>query len=323
LFALDTTNGNLYQTSSTPMVTQNPNTGSYVANTLAWTAVTVPWGATPPALVSADIASAGTTELWTMSSGKATAYSLSGTKLTAGTVANLVVPGHDWPLTDDQLVTADNAGNGGTAGPPAAASDLLGTDNAVLSSAGATWDDQSGDPYFSGDISFGSGSGYVAPPATTFAQSDTDPTLSLWFNTTSPNGVLASIQAQAVSSGPTTSSGFDPILYVGTDGKLNAEFWNGSAKNPITSSSTVDNGAWHHVVLAATTSGSTTTQTLYLDGKLIASATGTISFGFTPTNLTFGTGYIGGGWPDEANQGNNNNGALLYFKGNIAGITFS
>jgi len=46
--------------------------------------------------------------------------------------------------------------------------------------------------------------------------------------------------------------------------------------------------------------------------------------GFTPTNLTFGTGYIRGGWPDESNnEFDGNDGKLLYLNGDIAAITLS
>lgn len=150
--------------------------------------------------------------------------------------------------------------------------------------------------------------------------SDTDPVISLWFKTTSPDGVLASMQEQAVSPGTTVSADYTPVLYSGNDGRLCAEWYTGSSADAIISSAPVDSGEWHHVVLATTGSGSSTTQTLYIDGTSQGSLTGAIDYPFSPTNLTFGTGYIGASWPDEANQGKTT-ASLLYFDGDLADIT--
>src|SRR5262249_17723629 len=49
-------------------------------------------------------------------------------------------------------------------------------------------------------------------------------TLSLWFQTTTPNGVLFSYQKDAITNA-TTAADYVPALYVGTDGKLKGELW--------------------------------------------------------------------------------------------------
>ncbi|HEX6393125.1 MAG TPA: LamG-like jellyroll fold domain-containing protein [Acidimicrobiales bacterium] len=82
-----------------------------------------------------------------------------------------------------------------------------------------------------------------------------------WFNTTS-NGVIFSVQNSAASN-------YVPDLYVGTDGKLRGELWNGIV-DPITSTGTVNDGKWHHAVLSSTG----TSQSLYLDGNFVGSITG-------------------------------------------------
>ena len=54
-------------------------------------------------------------------------------------------------------------------------------------------------------------------------------TISLWFKTTTADGVLFSYQAAALRPGSTTAN-YMPALYIGSDGKLNAEFWDGTPR---------------------------------------------------------------------------------------------
>ncbi|NED91776.1 hypothetical protein G3I76_68360, partial [Streptomyces sp. SID11233] len=65
---------------------------------------------------------------------------------------------------------------------------------------------------------------------------DTDSgALSLWFKTSAGPGVLYSYASQPITSGE--AAGFyTPALYVGKDGKLNAEFWYSGGINPIVTS---------------------------------------------------------------------------------------
>ena len=90
----------------------------------------------------------------------------------------------------------------------------------------------------------------------------------MWFKTTVHDGVIASIQNQAVSAGGTLASGYDPVMYVGNDGDLYAELWNGAAQ-PINSGVAVDDGLWHNAVLTVSTDGTTTVQVLTLDGTTV------------------------------------------------------
>ncbi|WP_191304184.1 LamG-like jellyroll fold domain-containing protein [Lentzea cavernae] len=87
-----------------------------------------------------------------------------------------------------------------------------------------------------------------------------DLAIELWFKTTSA-GPLVGYQDKAI--GETPGRGV-PLLYVGSDGKLRGQFWQGGI-NPITSSGAVNDDKWHHVVL----SGSVASQTLFLDGKVV------------------------------------------------------
>ena len=139
--------------------------------------------------------------------------------------------------------------------------------------------------------------------------------VSMWFKSSSPNGVLFSYQAQQITAGSTTAR-YVPTIYIGADGKLNAQYWNGTAA-PITTAAAVDDGNWHLVTLSASASS----QTLYLDGTQVGSPlAGTISTAGMADNYV-GTGYTGGNWPDEPNQGSGT-AYPEYFHGDIADVGF-
>ncbi|MBI3333866.1 laminin G domain-containing protein [Candidatus Pacearchaeota archaeon] len=123
--------------------------------------------------------------------------------------------------------------------------------------------------------------------------------LSVWFNTTSTGVIASSSNAFPLSGIP---SSYAPIIYVDTQGKLRAKFWDNSFSNVYASSLRVDDGKWHHTVLTANASG----QSFYLDGALA----GKIN---TPPLLLLtnyiGTGYTNG-WPRTT-------GGWSYFNGVI------
>lgn len=97
-----------------------------------------------------------------------------------------------------------------------------------------------------------------------------DSAVELWFkvNQTGTGGPLIGYQDKAVGTAATTGV---PVLYVGTDGRLHGQFATGTA-TPITSTTLVNDGEWHHAVLSAMGS----TQTLYLNGAKVGEMTGTI-----------------------------------------------
>ncbi len=157
-------------------------------------------------------------------------------------------------------------------------------------------------------------SSYVVLPSKLVSGADYQ-SVSLWFKTSSPNGVLFSYQAQQIFNGSTTGRNA-PTIYIGTDGKLNAEYWNGTAA-PITTPAAVDDGNWHLVTL----SSSGNSQTLYLDGAQVGSPlSGAISTAGMADNYV-GTGYIGNSWPDETNQGSTT-AYPEYFHGDISDVGF-
>lgn len=315
LFALNKTNGNLYEFKNPHCDDQDTSTCGTVTSQLAgmpgstMTQLTVPWGSSPPASLSADYNHNGTIELWGLSGTSATPYTVSGTTVSAeGSGTTIGQGSDDWQLTDGNPVAQGSAAT--------TATDSVTGNTASLNGTAGTNYFWNSDGWFRTALLLDGSTSYVIPPSGTIPSGDTSPTLSLWFQTATNGGVLASMQSQPLSSGQNLSSGYDPILYIGTDGKLYAEWWDGTT-GPIASLAPVDDGLWHHVRL----SGSGTTQTLTVDGVVQGTITGhSINLTGLP-NLDFGAGYIGGGWPNEIYGGQT--GTRDYVNGEIADITFS
>ncbi|MGW8329913.1 RHS repeat-associated core domain-containing protein [Streptomyces sp. NPDC055897] len=136
----------------------------------------------------------------------------------------------------------------------------------------------------------------------------------MWFKTTG-SGVLFSYQSAPLSKGAATD--YTPALYVGTSGKLYAEYWQGGVA-PITTASSVADGKWHYAVLSAAGN----TQSLYLDATLVGTLAGQIQGATQPVDL-IGAGYTGGHWPDEPHYSTTSNAAFpSYFAGQIAETAF-
>jgi len=320
LFALDKATGALYESvnpTCNTTITTGCGQGATASTTLVgmagtWTPISAPWGATAPDLVSADASNAGSIELWTDSSGTAIPYTLSGTTLTQESPGSpLALANDDWQLND---------GNPSAQGSNATtATDSVTGDAAAITGSCQTtcfWQD---DDFF-GTVANTDGSAgysYIAPPSGIIPSTATSASISLWFRTTATDGVLVSHDASP-PTGATVSANYDPVLYVGTDGKLQAQWW---GPGQISSTVPVDDGVWHHVVL--TDNGST--QTLILDGITQGTSTGAANFtAYTPGYLDFGAGYLGGAWPDEPHYDESGDtGYLTNFAGQLADITLN
>lgn len=141
--------------------------------------------------------------------------------------------------------------------------------------------------------------------------------ISLRFKTTATNGVLLSYQEAAITAGTTTGN-FVPALYVGNDGKLLGEFWDGSC-TPMSSPGPVNDGSWHEVVLA----GSGSSQSLYLDGVSVGSKSGPIALfnSAGAANVYVGAGFLGACWPDESHAGTSG-GTATFLAGSVSDVAF-
>jgi RHS repeat-associated protein len=169
--------------------------------------------------------------------------------------------------------------------------------------------------------SFNGTSSFLQLPASTL-NGNAPQSIGLWFNTTHANGVLFAYSATALSAGSTTAN-YVPSLYIGTDGKLKGTFW---SLPQITTAAAVTDGKWHYVVLA----GATTTQSMYLDGELVGTTTGTMA---SPQSLGMvndyiGSGFIGGNWTDNPHNGvstatplpfNGTLGEVAYYRSQLTG----
>ncbi|REH51886.1 RHS repeat-associated protein [Kutzneria buriramensis] len=160
---------------------------------------------------------------------------------------------------------------------------------------------------------FNGTSSYVQLP-TSLSSGWNGSAISMWFKTSATNGVLYSYSGSAITNN-TTLGDYVPALYVGSDGKLNAEFWYGGG-TPMVSKAAVNDNQWHHVVLQE----SGNSQGLYLDGVFVDYRVANI-----PLMANFyryiGTGFLGGTWPDESHQSSTSNtGYASYFNGSIADV---
>jgi|GEM_PF-1647902 len=136
--------------------------------------------------------------------------------------------------------------------------------------------------------------GYVRLPDNLFpfppgAPAGTPFSFETWFSTTNNGGVIL---GQESGTPFVSASGWVPAIYVGTDGKLYAQtFWGGSI-NQLVSTTTVNNGAFHHV--AITYDGST--EAAYLDGQLLGSRPFTLTSYAQNYSYQLGVGNSGS-WP--------------------------
>lgn len=146
----------------------------------------------------------------------------------------------------------------------------------------------------------------------------TNVTVELWFKagTSTASGVLFAYAADALTSSTGNTDHHDPALYVGSNGYLYGEFYNGSI-NPIHTNASVDDGNWHYAVLSA----NSTTQSLYLDGTLVGTLSGQINQ-MNMTHDTVGAGFWQGGWPaDYTIQGPISTATPIgYYDGDIAQV---
>ncbi|MBI3687533.1 MAG: discoidin domain-containing protein, partial [Actinobacteria bacterium] len=207
---------------------------------------------------------------------------------------------------------------GEAAGATKAASSVIvneGTDSATYTNVTLG---QPGRPYAGTAAGFNGTSSQVELP-NLHLFGHTDEALSMWFKTSTPGGVLAAASDNPVAATQTGTGNFAPLLYVGTDGKLNGLIWQDILPVPIQTATSVADGKWHHVAL----SGSWNAQVMWLDGVQVGTAPGAGTLGWiSPQPWLFahtyvGAGYLGGSWPDQAHPGSSTLYGT-YFNGSIA-----
>ncbi|MEU1385927.1 MULTISPECIES: DNA/RNA non-specific endonuclease [unclassified Nonomuraea] len=147
------------------------------------------------------------------------------------------------------------------------------------------------------------GASQMRLPDKAIARLNNQLSLELWFKT-GTSGVLAyaapsqplAIPAGAALAGRGGRWG-NPLLYVGTDGKLRGQFRvlaaDGSETiSPITTSAAVTDNNWHHALL----SGAGNAQTLYVDGVAVGTLSGAIDHNWL-AYATIGDGVTSSDFP--------------------------
>ncbi|WP_268810602.1 LamG domain-containing protein [Streptomyces thermolilacinus] len=155
------------------------------------------------------------------------------------------------------------------------------------------------------DTAAGFGPGAYAEIPGDVLRRGTDLAVELWFRTSEP-GVLVGDQGAPLGGATTSTGGWTPLLYVGTDNKLHGKFYTVPAltTTPLASVSTVTDGEWHHAVVSA----SGDVQTLYLDG--IKQGTLNATLNHQANKYTYIGGGFAKGWPSTP-------GDVSFFPGQI------
>ena len=125
--------------------------------------------------------------------------------------------------------------------------------------------------------------GSLAEPAAPYQS------VSLWFKTSTPDGVLFSQSADPVTSGTTTN----PYARCCTSARRQAPRRLRRHRHPADVAAPVNDGSWHNVVL--TSRG--TQEVMYIDGAQVASCPARSAF--VGAYIYLGAGFLGGSYPDE------------------------
>jgi hypothetical protein len=184
--------------------------------------------------------------------------------------------------------------------------------------SGTTWTDLSGNGnngtlengvgYSGGSLSFDGVNDNTLLPTNFFSfPSLTTFTISLWFKSSQTSG--GTLFGQQNTNNPSSATGWVPVIYLRSDGKIRIEpFWTGSVNNAILSSSALNDNNWHNII---TTFNSGTNQ-LYVDGVYNTQQTGKTLTSFTSTYYYI----VGAGYAAGRSLGTN------YFSGNISNFSF-
>jgi hypothetical protein len=187
--------------------------------------------------------------------------------------------------------------------------------------SGTTWLDKSGrgnngtlinGPTFSsangGSIVFDGVNDIVLLPSNYFSwPSTTTWTTSIWFKSSQITG--GPLFNQQDTTNPNSASGWVPVIYLRSDGKIRVEpFWTGNISNALVSNSAVNNNIWNLV----TTTYNNGTNKLYMNGTYESQRIGLNQVNYTSTYYYL----IGAGY--SAQRGLSTN----YFSGQISVFNF-
>jgi hypothetical protein len=209
-------------------------------------------------------------------------------------------PAHDWPLND--------AVNGAAA---TATTDQI-TDTATGAAPANVTEETDG--YRQTTVASFDGADSVVALPNGLTSGGTAMTLSLSFQAQpAGTGILASTghSASTTSIDPAAT----PLMYIGTDGHLYAQFWTGTV-DPIITPTIVNDGQWH----TATLVGNGTSQSLYLDGHPVGRHLGAIG---DTDPLDFAGAGVFNTKPWVNAPGGTASAHWSYFKGRLADIQYT
>ncbi|MFF2658413.1 LamG-like jellyroll fold domain-containing protein [Kitasatospora sp. NPDC058032] len=203
---------------------------------------------------------------------------------------------------------SDTAGNQAT--------ELL-TSGALAENQGSYSDTSltAGGPYSTGNTSvatFNGTTSYVRLPADAAPHIGNTATVEVWFKTAKP-GVVYSYQSDPI--GGTTPATYTPVLYVGADGRLRGQVWNGDNTNTAVSATAVNDNAWHMADLVVGYANGSFYQQLFVDGAASGSPVSGATKYTSPRYSYLGAGTVSG-WPSQPADGNG------HFTGQIADFSY-
>ncbi|WP_404870067.1 LamG-like jellyroll fold domain-containing protein [Kitasatospora griseola] len=172
-----------------------------------------------------------------------------------------------------------------------------------------------GGPYSTGSTTtatFNGTTSYVQLPPNAAPHIGNTATVEVWFKTAKA-GVIYSYQSDPI--GGATPATYTPVLYVGADGKLRGQVWNGDNTNTAVSATAVNDNAWHMADLVVGFANGSFSQQLFLDGAATGSTiTGPTKY-TSPQYSYLGAGTVTG-WPSQPTDANG------HFTGQIADFSY-
>ncbi|WP_229848626.1 LamG-like jellyroll fold domain-containing protein [Kitasatospora griseola] len=172
-----------------------------------------------------------------------------------------------------------------------------------------------GGPYTTGSTTtatFNGTTSYIQLPPAAAPHVGNTATVEVWFKTAKP-GVIYGYQSDP--TGGATPATYTPVLYIGTDGKLRGQIWNGDNTNTAVSATAVNDNTWHMADLVVGFTNGSYSQQLFLDGNASGNpVTGPTKYS-SPQYSYLGAGTVTG-WPSQPADSNG------HFTGQIADFSY-
>ena len=169
---------------------------------------------------------------------------------------------------------------------------------------------------------------FASFPSSGTSDANFNASIAVWFKTSSAGVILG--QTAPGSPGDENlyySAAWVPALYIDTNGYLRAKFFNLQNAPQIVSPTILNDDNWHNAVLTFGTSAAENATgslgTLYVDGQVIGSVSGTFPDAFSSGySYYLGTGYVGP-WFENWPATNSGSTGWFYFNGSLDEVEIS